>query len=100
MNKENIMKHWPLVVATIWLLSAVVLLLANKKIGYVVFGLLVVYLAIVLWIFLKKRIDAARRLGVRGEQYGFTQNVLMMSLPNPYAVMADDGKILCSGQGG
>jgi len=94
MKKEKIFKLWPLVLAAIWLVLTIVLFLIDKKAGLIMSGLLVAFVMGYLIIYFRKRIMLSRKLRNRGEQYGFSQNALMMSLPKPYAVMSNDGKIL------
>ena len=61
---------------------------------YLVIGLFVVYTAVLLVLCLRNRRVKSKKIGNRVDQYGFLHNALLMQMPFPYAVMADDGKIL------
>ncbi len=61
---------------------------------FVVIGLFIVCAAIITALYLYKSSRISTKVGVRGEQYGFLHNALLTELPIPYAVLADDGKIL------
>ena len=94
MKKENMNKQWPMIVAIIWFLSTVILLMADVKAGLIVGGLLIIYIAVLLVLYLRGDSLSSKKLGNRGEQYGFLHNALLTELPVPYAVLAEDGKIL------
>lgn len=61
---------------------------------YLVIGLFVVYTVVLLVLCLRNRRVKSKKIGNRVDQYGFLHNALLMQMPFPYAVMADDGKIL------
>lgn len=94
MKKEKIYKNWPVILAAIWLLLTVVMLMVDVKAGLVMGSFLIVYFVVFLILYLRKQSLGKKKLGSRGEQYGFLHNALLTELPVPYAVLADDGKIL------
>ena len=94
MKKNNSNKQWPMVLAVVWLVSAVVLFFADIKIGTVASVLFVVYLIVLGTISLRMNPQMSKKLGNRAEQYGFLHNALLTQHPLPYAVLAEDGKIL------
>ena len=64
------------------------------KIEIIVCGLLVICVAVLLFIYMRKHFLKSKKLGSRWDQYGFIHNALLTEMPIPYAVMAEDGKIL------
>lgn len=64
------------------------------EIEIIVCGLLVICMAVFLFVYMRKRSLKSKKLGSRWEQYGFIHNALLTEMPIPYAVMAEDGKIL------
>ena len=94
MKKEKIYKNWPVILAVIWLFLTVIMFILDVKAGLVMGSFLIVYFAVLLILYLRKQSLGAKKLGSRGEQYGFLHNALLTELRVPYAVLADDGKIL------
>ena len=64
------------------------------KIGLIVGVLFVVCIVAVVILYLHRNLLQQKKISNRGEQYGFLHNALLTQLPVPYAVLADDGKIL------
>ena len=64
------------------------------KIGLIVGVLFVVCIVAVVILYLHRNLLKQKKISNRGEQYGFLHNALLTQLPVPYAVLADDGKIL------
>ena len=64
------------------------------KIGLLVGVLFVVCIVAVVILYLHRNLLKQKKISNRGEQYGFLHNALLTQLPVPYAVLADDGKIL------
>ena len=64
------------------------------KIGIIVCSLFILCMAVLLIIYLRNNFLKSKKLGSRGEQYGFLHNALLTEMPVPYAVLAEDGKIL------
>lgn len=64
------------------------------KIGIMVCGLFIICMAVLLLISMRNNSLKSKKLGNKGEQYGFLHNALLTEMPVPYAVLAEDGKIL------
>lgn len=64
------------------------------KIVFIVVGLCVLYTAALTILYVKGGLRNSKKKSSRGEQYGFLHNALLTELPYPYAVLAEDGKIL------
>ncbi len=64
------------------------------KIGIMVCGLFIICMAVLLLIYMRNNSLKSTKLGSKGEQYGFLHNALLIEMPVPYAVLAEDGKIL------
>ena len=64
------------------------------KIIFIVVGLCVLYTAALTILYVKGGLRKSKKKSSRGEQYGFLHNALLTELPYPYAVLAEDGKIL------
>ena len=64
------------------------------KAALILAGLFIACVAILLAVCFRKQGINSKKLGGRVEQYGFLHNALLTQMPIPYAVLADDGKIL------
>jgi c-di-AMP phosphodiesterase-like protein len=64
------------------------------KIVFIVVGLCVLYTVALTILYVKGGLRKSKKKSNRGEQYGFLHNALLTELPYPYAVLAEDGKIL------
>ena len=64
------------------------------KIVFIVVGLCVLYKAALTILYVKGGLRKSKKKSSRGEQYGFLHNALLTELPYPYAVLAEDGKII------
>ena len=94
MKKDNLYKQWTLIVAVIWLLSIIALFFADVKAGFILSGLFIVYIIALVLHYLRGNALKSKKINARVEHYGFLHNALLTELPIPYAVMAEDGKIL------
>ena len=94
MKKDNLYKQWPVIVAAIWLFAIIALLFADVKAGLILGSLFVVYIVVLVALYLRGNAPKSKKLSGRVEQYGFLHNALLTELAVPYAVLADDGKIL------
>lgn len=64
------------------------------KAGFIVGGILILCIAVFLALYLRNNSLKSKKRGGRVDQYGFLHNALLTQFPVPYAVLADDGKIL------
>ena len=64
------------------------------KIVFIVVGLCVLYTVALTILYVKGGLRKSKKKSSRGDQYGFLHNALLTELPYPYAVLAEDGKIL------
>ena len=94
MKKDNSNKQWPIVLAVVWLIAVVVLFILDVKIGIIASVFWMIYLIVLGIIYLRNNPQMSKKLGNRVEQYGFLHNALLTQQPTPYAVLAEDGKIL------
>ncbi len=94
MKKDNLYKQWPIVVAIIWFFSTIGLFIADARAGLVAGGLFIVYIVTLFVFILRNYSLTPKKMGGRGEQYGFLHNALLTELPISYAVLEEDGKIL------
>ena len=64
------------------------------KAAFIVGGIFVIGIAVLLALYLRDKSLKSKKMGIKVEQYGFLHNALLTQFPVPYAVLADDGKIL------
>lgn len=92
MKMDKLLKQWPVIIGAVWLIMVITMFTIDKKAGYTMMCFFVAYvLGIAIWYFVSRK---PKPLASLGEQFGFSHNAILSEQKIPYAVVADDGKIL------
>lgn len=88
--------QWPIIAAVLFGIMNIWIFRVDRKAGALMFGGVVVYLLIAVFMYLHSKYVVLAEMTDFAERYGLVQNALLKELPSPYVILLDDGKILWS----
>lgn len=86
--------QWPLILSGLLLVMNVFMYLVSVLAGCVMSGFLIVYIAVVLFLYVRNRPQIYRDLVSFATQYGQVQRKLLKELAIPYALLDEDGRVI------
>lgn len=86
--------QWPLILSGLLLVMNVFMYLVSVLAGCVMSGFLIVYIAVVLFLYVRNRPQIYGDLVSFATQYGQVQRKLLKELAIPYALLDEDGRVI------
>ena len=86
--------QWPLILSGLLLVMNVFMYLVSVLAGCIMSGFLIVYIAVVLFLYVRNRPQIYGDLVSFATQYGQVQRKLLKELAIPYALLDEDGRVI------